>query len=146
MKRISIITIIVLILALALAQAVVAAPAFAPMRQAASLAPDELATLLLGFVGIALQLVFRYVPKVSDWYQALENKGLWMLGFVVLSGVIYFGLSCTPLAGDLGIQLSCTLPDAYLVLKAIFIVAMSQSLTFLYTKPNSPKLLPKYVQ
>ena len=108
-------------------------PAFAAsLRQVAT--PENLATLILGIAGVALQIIFKFAPKISTWYDAQVNKGLWMLGFVVLTGTLYFGLSCTPLAGQFGIQVSCTVPDAVVMAKALFIIAAGQSLTYAYTR------------
>lgn len=111
----------------ALAAGLIHAPAL-------QMAPSEVASLLLGIVGVALQLVFKYVPKVSDWYQKQENKGLLMLGFVAAVAAVYFGLACTPLAGQFGIGLTCTVPDLFVLLRALFIIAGSQSITYLYTR------------
>jgi len=97
------------------------------------MSPEDLAVLILGIVGVVLQVVFRYLPKLSDWYAAQENKGLLMLAFVIATGGIYFGLSCSPFAADFGIAISCDQPGAFALLKAIFIIASGQSLAYLYT-------------
>lgn len=94
----------------------------------------ELSTLILSVVGVVLQLIFKYAPKVSDWYQNQANKGVLMLAFVVLTAGIMFALSCSPFAARLGISLSCTTDTVFQLLKAIFIVASSQQLTYLYTR------------
>lgn len=108
-------------------------PAFAAsLHQVAT--PENMATLILGIAGIALQIIFKFVPAVNTWYDAQVNKGLWMLGFVVLTGALYFGLSCTPLAGQFGIQVSCTVPDAVVMAKALFIIAAGQTLAYVYTR------------
>lgn len=103
------------------------------------LTPESAADLFLVIVGVIMQLVFLYVPGASDWYQAQPRKGLIMLAMIVVVAGVYFGLACTPLAGMLGIEVSCTVPDALLVAKAIFILAMSQSATYLYTRGSEPK-------
>lgn len=94
--------------------------------------PTELSTIILAIVGIVLQLIFKYVPKASDWYQSHPNKGAIMLGMVVLTCVAYYALACSPYAADLGIVLACTQPSIFLLLKSIFIVATSQQLTYLF--------------
>ena len=94
--------------------------------------PTELSTIILAIVGIILQLVFKYVPKVNDWYQSHANKGALMLGFVVLTGGAYYALACSPFAAELGIAIACTQASIFLLLKAIFIVATSQQLTYLF--------------
>ena len=100
--------------------------------------PEQFATVLLGIVGVALQLIFKYVPKLSDWYQALNKKGLWMLGFVTLAGLGYIGLACTPFADQVGITLACSGDNVFVLAKALFIIANAQQLTYLFTK-NSAK-------
>lgn len=96
--------------------------------------PTELSTMILGIVGAVLQLVFKYWPTASNWYQNQPNKGLLMLVFVFLTGGVLFGLSCTPYAAQLGISLTCTTSTLFDLLRAIFIVAVSQQLTYLYTR------------
>lgn len=94
--------------------------------------PTELSTTILAIVGIALQLFFKYVPKANDWYQSHTNKGALMLVFVVLTGGAYYALACSPYAAELGIAIACTQASIFLLLKAIFIVATSQQLTYLF--------------
>ena len=101
------------------------------------MSPDELSVILLGLVGVFLQLIFMYVPKLKDWYEAQANKGLIMLGVVVGTGLIYFGLGCTTWAVLLGITLSCDVSGAYLLLRALFIIATSQQLSYLFTRKNA---------
>ena len=100
--------------------------------------PIELSTLLLVIVGVILQLIFKYTPRVRQWYEMRENKGLWMLMFVCLTGIAYAALSCTPYAADLGIGVTCGKDTVFTLLKAIFFIANSQQLTYLMTR-NSPK-------
>lgn len=95
---------------------------------------ENLATVILGVLGVVLQLVFRYVPKVQAWYSAQTNKGAWMLLFVVLTGAGYFGLSCTPYAAQFGISLSCDQASVFTLLKALFIMASTNQLTYLISK------------
>jgi len=106
------------------------------------LTPEEAASLLLGFVGVVLSAVFKYVPKWKDWYESFEHQGLLMLGFVVIAGGIYFALSCTPYADILGVQIACELASAFLLLKAIVFIAVGNQLAYLYlpdpeSKPKS---------
>ena len=95
---------------------------------------EQIATILLGIVGVLLQLIFKYAPKISDWYQSQPEKGVVMLGFVILTALVYFGLSCTPYAADLGIVLSCNDQGVIELVKAVFFIASGQSLTYLYTR------------
>ncbi|MBI5942886.1 MAG: hypothetical protein HY864_00840 [Chloroflexi bacterium] len=99
--------------------------------------PTELSALILAIVGAVLQIVFRYAPRVSQWYQAHENKGLLMLVFVTVTGAAYVGLSCTPFAAELGIAVTCDKTTVFTLLRAIFIVASSQQLAYLFTRKSA---------
>ena len=96
--------------------------------------PEQLSVLILAIVGAVLQLVFKYWPTAADWYQAQANKGPLMLAFVTVTGAVLFGLSCTPYAAQFGIGLACETNTIFTLLKAIFILATSQQLTYLYTR------------
>jgi len=98
--------------------------------------PEQLASLILVILGVALQLAFKYAPSFSDWYQNHANKGTLALAFAVLVGVVYFVISCTPYAADLGISISCDRASVFTLLRAIFIIASSQQLAFLLGKNN----------
>ena len=97
----------------------------------------ELSTLILAIVGAVLQIVFKYAPKISNWYQASANKGTIMLMFVAVTGAIYVGLSCTPYAAQLGIAVTCDQSTVFNLLRAIFIIASSQQLTYLFGRSSS---------
>lgn len=98
---------------------------------------QELSVLLLGIVGAAIQLAFKFLPKLSDWYEAQENKGLIMLATVTVISLIYFGLGCTSLAGMLKIMTTCDVEGFYKLFQAWYILASAQSLTYLYTRNNA---------
>ena len=57
--------------------------------------PEQLASI----AGIALSLVFSYVPGASDWYAGLNPipKRLVMAGSLLVVSVAVFGLSCASL-------------------------------------------------
>jgi hypothetical protein len=101
--------------------------------------PEQLSVLILAIVGAALQLIFRYFPAAANWYQAQANKGPLMLAFVAVTGGILFALSCTPYAAQFGISLACETATIFTLLKAIFIVATSQQLVYLYTRNTAKK-------
>ncbi len=97
--------------------------------------PEQIATIFLGFAGVALQLIFKYVPKLSDWYQAQENKGLWMLGFVAITGIVLNLLACY--VPQIKVPLACTPDIWYNYIQAMFIIGSSQQLTYLFTRKGS---------
>lgn len=94
--------------------------------------PEQLAEILLAIVGVVLSLVFKFWKPAKDWYDNLPNQGLAMLAFVLVTGGAYFGLSCTPFAAQLGIKIACDVDSAFVLLKAIFIIASANQLTYLY--------------
>lgn len=95
---------------------------------------EQLVTVILGILGVLLQLSLKYAPKVSGWYQNHQNKGLVALGLSALIGFVYFGLSCTPYAIQLNITLTCTEDSVFTLLNAIFTIASAQQLTYLFGK------------
>lgn len=99
-----------------------------------AISPEDLSAVILGIVGVLLQLAVMYVPRFDTWYQGLPNKGLAMLAMVIVVGGIYYGLACTPLAVMLNIALACTVPDLFTLLRAIFIIAMTQVATYNYSR------------
>ena len=102
-----------------------------------TMTPEQLSTTILAIVGIFLQLIFKYVPAAAAWYQNHANKGALMLGMVALTGGAYYALACSPFAAQLGIAIACSTDSVFLLLKAIFIVASSQQLAYLFTRGTS---------
>lgn len=96
------------------------------------LQPDELANLLLGFIGVVLSAAFKYFPKWKDWYEKFPHQGLLMLGFVVIAGGIYFALACSPYAEMLKIQIMCDTASIFLLVQAIVSIAIGNQLAYLY--------------
>lgn len=95
---------------------------------------DQLVTVILGILGVVLQLLLKYAPKISDWYVNNPRKGLWALIFSALIGAGYYGLSCTPYAAQFNIALVCNQDGLFTLGKAIFTIAGAQQLTYLYTR------------
>src|SRR3972149_4845048 len=99
-----------------------------------SLTPEQLVTIILAGLGVCLQLAFMYLGKFSEWYQNHPQKSLLTLLFSAGFGAAYFGLSCTPFVIDLKIALTCTSTGLFILLRAIFLIALSQQLTYGFTK------------
>jgi hypothetical protein len=100
--------------------------------------PEQLSTTLLAIVGIFIQVIFKFAPKLSEWYQKQDNKGPIMLAVVVATGAAYYGVACSPYAAQLNIQIACTVDSLFLLIRAIGIIAIGQQLTYLYTR-KTPK-------
>jgi len=96
-----------------------------------STTPEQLVTIILGILGVLIQLALLYVKPLHDWYQNHTNKGLIALGISAGIGAIYFGLSCTPFGADLNIALACTKADAFTLVRAIYMIAITQQTAFL---------------
>jgi len=95
------------------------------------LTPTELSAVILTIVGIVLQLLLKRAGKFAEWYQARQDKGTIAVAFALGVSILYFAFSCTPLAADLGIAVSCTRSDAFLVAKAFYLILVGQQGTYL---------------
>ena len=93
---------------------------------------NELSVVLLAVVGAAIQLVFKYFPKLSVWFEAQSNKALIMVGAVAVVSLAYFGLGCTSL--DLGIAVACSTQGALDLAAAFVYILVSQQTTYLLTR------------
>lgn len=91
-------------------------------------------TVILGIVGAILSLVFSYVPAARVWLEGQDNKGMVMLALVLVVSGVYFALSCSPFAADLGIAIQCSRAGFIDLGKAIFVIASGNQLAFLYSK------------
>lgn len=98
--------------------------------------PEQLQTIILGIFGVALQLLFLYGGKFAAWYQNHSNKGMLAVAFSTLIGAIYFALACSPVAAQFNISLSCSPDGGFALIKAIYLIAITQTATFV--------VLPKY--
>lgn len=96
--------------------------------------PEQLATIILAILGVALQIAFKFGGKFASWYQNHPQKGSLALLGAVLVGVIYTALACTQFAAQLNILLTCDQTSVFILLKSIFIIASAQQLTYLYGK------------
>jgi len=99
--------------------------------------PDQLVFVILAILGALLQLALMYAPKFSDWYQNSPNKGLLALAFSTVIGIAYFAASCTPFAVDFNIALSCSKDGAFTLLRAVYIIAITQQAAFLILPKSS---------
>lgn len=97
---------------------------------------NELSVVILAIVGMVLQLLFKYLPKLAPWYEAQSQKALIMLGAVLVVSLAYFGLGCTPFGDRFGILVTCTSEGA-IELAAVFVkILISQQTTYLLTRKS----------
>lgn len=102
---------------------------------------EQLVTVILAILGVLLQLALKYAPKIKQWYENHQNKGLVALLLSAVIGSVYIGLACTPYAMYLKITIACEQASIFILLDAIFKIAVAQQLTYLYTK-NISKPFP----
>lgn len=127
-RKIVVTVIVVLLVAAALAIPVLARG----LGQEAPPTPDQLATVLLGIYGAILSLAFMYVPELRSWYESLPHQGVVMLGMILAVAAVYYGLSCTSFAAQLHILVKCDSTSIFDLLKAVFILAVGNQLTYLF--------------
>jgi len=99
--------------------------------------PEQLSAVILAGVGVLIQVAFKYLPKFKVWYSDHPNKGAVALVFDVVFGAAYFGLACTPFAEELNVLLACDTSSAFVLLRAIFIVATAQQGAYLFSRSSS---------
>ena len=98
---------------------------------------SDLSVILMAIVGALIQLVFKYFPKLSDWYETQTQKALIMVGVVFVVSLIYFGFGCVPSLADwLKVQVTCDLPGALQLASAFIFILISQQTTYLLTRKS----------
>jgi hypothetical protein len=93
------------------------------------------AEFLAGIVGIGLSLIFSYVPGLNAKFAALDAtyKRLIMLGLLVLTAGVVYGLACIGWAANLGINLTCDQAGLQELLKALFAAAIANQTAYSLT-------------
>ncbi len=97
-----------------------------------NVSPEALAAILLTTTGAVLSLAFRFIPKLKAWYDTQEDKGPIMFAAVFVTTLAYYGLSCTPLAAELNISVSCTSDSIGVITKALAFIVLGNQGTYLY--------------
>lgn len=66
--------------------------------------------ILTGTAGVVLSVLFEYVPGLSEWYNKLKDNSqrLIMLGLLVLTAAVIFGLNCAGWFGGKIPAVSCS--------------------------------------
>lgn len=99
------------------------------------------AEVLAGAAGVALALLFAYVPGLSTKYAALskESKSLIMLGLLFLVAAVSVGIACAGWAGDLGISVTCDKSGFIAVGKALLAAIVSNQSVYMIA-PQTAKV------
>ena len=86
------------------------------------------AELLATLSGIALSLLFSYIPGFADWFAARDGiqKRLIMLGFLLAIAVAIFGLACAQALS----YVTCDQPGAIAALNSFIAAAIANQATF----------------
>lgn len=84
---------------------------------------------LLAIAGIVVSLVFEYFPKLSIWYNNLEDnvQRIIMLGLVALIAVTVFGMSCAGLSD----AYTCDKRGAWELVKMFVVGVVANQSTYL---------------
>lgn len=91
------------------------------------------ADVLSGMSGVALSLIFAYLPGVKPWFikQSGEIKRLIMLVCLLLIAGVIFGLSCYGWIDGAGIDaVSCDKVGAWALLRAFLAALVANQATF----------------
>ena len=90
------------------------------------------AEFLAGAAGLALSLLFSYVPGLSDWFDTLDGiyKRLLMGTLIALVGAGAFGLSCAGLYAGV----TCDQDGAVTAIKAVFAALVVNQSAYSLTK------------
>ena len=90
------------------------------------------AELLASITGGALSLIFSYVPGANTWFAGLQatSKRLIMLGLLVLTAGVVFGLSCTAWGPAWGFEISCDQGGAQKLVTAFFLALVANQATY----------------
>ena len=105
-------------------------------------------TLLSSLAGIALSLIFSYIPGISPRYEALTAtyKRLVMLFLLAVVSTAAFGFACLgwlPFFGD-QISVACTQQGGVELLTAFVLALVANQSTYLITPKTAakPEVLP----
>jgi len=88
--------------------------------------------------GSLLSLIFSYVPGLKAKFDALctEYKRGIMLGLVLVVALLIYFLTCSPIAIDLGIPVTCGKSGLVELARVIILVAVANQGAYGLTKRN----------
>ena len=96
--------------------------------------PETLASIS----GIALSLLFSYIPGFKTWYEPLstDSKRLVMLALLLVTTLVTFGLACANLSPEIAV--ACDTAGAWGLFKVFVAAVIANQATFLISpKGNS---------
>jgi hypothetical protein len=94
------------------------------------------ASTLAAISGLVLSLVFSYVPKLNEWWEALETrqKRLYTAGLMLLVAGAAVGLACSGFGADFGLAITCDRAGVVGVVKAFIAALVANQAAFVVTK------------
>lgn len=93
------------------------------------------------YAGVVLSLLFSYVPGLNTWFAGLESvyKRLIMLGLLLLTAGVVYGLACAGWAASLGIQLTCDQAGLMQLVQAFMLAMIANQAAYQIT-PETAKV------
>lgn len=93
------------------------------------------AEYLTAIVAMILSLGFSYIPGLSTWFGGLSGdiKRLIMLGVMVVTAGVIFGLNCAGLGVDLGVVISCDQAGAIALVKLLGVAIIANQSAYAIT-------------
>lgn len=77
--------------------------------------------------GTGLSLVFSYVPGAKDWFMRFDPqiKRSIMLGLILLSSGVIYGLACLGWGADFGITLGCSRSGLFTLVQQVVLAIIA---------------------
>lgn len=84
------------------------------------------------YSGIALSLIFSYVPGLAGKFAGLDAtiKRLVMLGLLLVVALAVVGIACAGFASEIGLVVTCDKPGFVGVLKAFVFAMIANQATY----------------
>ena len=94
--------------------------------------------------GTLLSLVFSYIPGAKDWFMRFDPtvKRLIMLGLIIISAGVLFGIACLGWGTGLGFSLSCDQSGFLGLLQQILIAIIANQSIYAISPHNNGDHLP----
>lgn len=102
------------------------------------------ASILAGFSGVLLALLLSYVPKFGPWFNAQDSSMKVMINGLLLVAVAggAYGVTCTGLAAQLNLALTCDASGLVTLLGALLSALLGNQAAYVaFVKPfprNNP--------
>lgn len=94
------------------------------------------------YAGVALSLVFSYVPSADGWWAnlAVTYKRLVMLGLLLLVALASVGLACAGFAADLGLTITCDRAGVVGIIQAFGLAVIANQAAYSLSPVSAKKV------